>query len=58
MLAATITATIHEAVAAATARMLDLTRGFLPDGPLRFDPGVDHDADLAFDLVPGARGER
>ena len=47
-LAETITATIREAVAAATARMAELTKPFLPDGVDLFDPGAGDDPFLAF----------
>ncbi len=50
-LAETITATIQAATDAATARMVELTRPFLPDGPISADadPDTDDGLGLAFD---------
>lgn len=50
-LAGTITATIKEAVSAATARRVELTKPFLPDAA-PFDPGPADDMDRAFGPAP------
>jgi DNA-binding protein YbaB len=48
-LAETIKATIGTAVAAATARVLELTKPFLPDGPPASIDDPDGEVDLTFD---------